>query len=312
MRWKGRKQSSNVEDRRGQRMPASGGGARRAGGGLLNLLLMGFMRASGKTRVVMIVVGLLAFMFFREPLMQILGLSSNVATGPRIEQTTGNAGQNDEMKAYLSTMMADNEQVWSQILPKYGVKFRPCKMVIYSERTRTPGGLADARMGPFYSPGDETIYIDPSFFRELKEKFGATGDFAEAYVVAHEYGHHIENILGRLDELHKYRGRLSKTDYNKKSVRVELHADFLSGVFARSAQETFGTFLEEGDIEEAMRAAQAIGDDRIQKNFGPGYVDPDSFTHGTSAQRAKWFKMGLESGDLQVGEQLYKLPYEQL
>jgi uncharacterized protein len=185
-------------------------------------------------------------------------------------------------------------------------------MVIYSKRTRTPGGLADARMGPFYSPGDETIYIDPTFFRELKEKFGATGDFAEAYVVAHEYGHHIENILDRLDELHKYRGRLSKTDYNKKSVRVELHADFLSGVFARNAQETFRTFLEEVDIEEAMRCAQAIGDDRIQKELGPGYVDPDSFTHGTSAQRAKWFKQGLESGDLQVGEQIYKMAYEQL
>lgn len=310
MEWKGRRQSSNVEDRRGQSMPT-----RRAGGGggaLGGLLMSLFMRGSARTKIIMLVVVLFGFFIFKGQFLEILGLTgSSSSYAPQIEQT-GGGGQNDEMRAYLSTMMGDNEQVWGALLPKYGVKYRPCRMVIYTGRTQTKGGIADARMGPFYMPLGETIYIDPTFFQELKQKFGATGDFAEAYVVAHEYGHHIQKILGRLDELHSKQGKISKTEYNRASVRVELHADFLAGVFARSAESTFGTFLDQGDIEEAMRCAQAIGDDRIQKELGPGYVNPDSFTHGTSAQRARWFNKGFETGDLQVGEQLYSLPYDQL
>lgn len=310
MQWKGRRQSSNVEDRRGEKVSA-GGGYSRAGSGLLNILLMGFLRASPKVKLIMVAVAAIGFIFFRGPMMQLLSSSTGVSTtSPRIEQTT--PGQDDEMRAYLSTMMADNEEVWTRILSRTRYEFRPSRMVIYSQRTSTPGGLADAEMGPFYLPNNQTIYIDPSFFRELKEKFGADGDFAEAYVVAHEYGHHIQNIFGRLKELHSKQGKISKTEYNHASVRVELHADFLAGVFARNAQETFGQFLEQGDIEEAMRAAQAIGDDRLQRDYGPGYVNPDSFTHGTSAQRARWFNKGFETGDLSVGEQLYELPYEQL
>lgn len=310
MQWKGRRQSSNVEDRRGESVPG-GGGFSRAGGGLLNILLLGFLRASPKTKLIMIVVAAIGFIFFRGPIMQLLSSSpGGTVTSSSVERTA--PGENDEMRAYLSTMMADNEEVWSRVLSQTRYDYRPCRMVIYSTRTSTPGGIADARMGPFYLPNNQTIYIDPSFFRELKEKFGADGDFAEAYVVAHEYGHHIQNIFGRLRELHAQQGRISKTEYNRASVRVELHADFLAGVFARSAQATFGEFLERGDIEEAMRAAQAIGDDRLQKEYGPGYVNPDSFTHGTSAQRARWFNRGFETGDLRVGEQLYSLPYDQL
>lgn len=275
------------------------------------MLLMGFVRASPKVKIIMVVVAAIGFVFFRGPMMQLLSTSSGSSTtSPRIEQTT--PGEDDEMRAYLSTMMADNEEVWTRVLSQTRYEFRPSRMVIYSQRTSTPGGIADARMGPFYLPNNQTIYIDPSFFRELKEKFGANGDFAEAYVVAHEYGHHIQNILGRLKELHSKQGKVSKIEYNHASVRVELQADFLAGVFARNAQNTFGQFLESGDIEEAMRAAQAIGDDRIQKDLGPGHVNPDSFTHGTSAQRARWFNEGFESGDLRVGEQLFTLPYEQL
>lgn len=308
MEWKGRRQSSNVEDRRGQSMPSRRGGG---GGAIGSLLMTLFMRGSAKTKIIMVVVVLFGFFIFKGQFLEILGLSSSSSSySSQIEQTGG--GQNDEMRAYLSTMMGDNEQVWGTLLPKFSVKYRPCRMVIYTGRTQTKGGIADARMGPFYLPVSETIYIDPTFFQELKQKFGATGDFAEAYVVAHEYGHHIQKILGRLDELHSQQGRISKTEYNKASVRVELHADFLAGVFARHADSTFGNFLEQGDIEEAMRCAQAIGDDRIQKELGPGYVNPDSFTHGTSAQRARWFNEGYESGDLRLGEELYKLPYEQL
>ncbi|MDF1656227.1 MAG: neutral zinc metallopeptidase [Verrucomicrobiales bacterium] len=306
MRWRGRQQSRNVEDRRGQRMPA--GRAMRGGGGLLNILLLGFVRASPKVKLIMIVIAAVAFLFFRGPLVEILGLSS--ATSPGIQQT-GEA-PNDEMEAYLSTMMADNESIWPPVLTRYGIDYRPCKMVIYTGRTMTKGGLADARSGPFYAPSEETIYIDPTFFRELKERFGATGDFAEAYVVAHEYAHHVQNLMGRLDELHKLRGRMPTSEYNKRSVRVELHADFLAGVFAKTAESTFSGFLEAGDIEEAMRCAAAIGDDRIQAKYGSGKINPESFTHGTSEQRVKWFNEGVSTGDLRRGEALYSLPFEQL
>lgn len=280
----------------------------RVGGGsqLINLLLLGFLRASPKGKLVILLIVGIAFFLFRGQLTSLLGVSS--ASSPQV-QTTDASSADDEMEQYLRTMMGDNEQVWGALLPRYGVEYSPCQMVIYTGRTMTKGGLADARMGPFYAPAERTIYIDPTFFRELKERFGATGDFAEAYVVAHEYAHHIQNILGRLDQLHSARARLSKTEFNKGSVRVELHADFLSGVFAHHAEGIFRDFLDAGDIEEAMRAAAAIGDDRIQRDFGPGYVNPDSFTHGTSEQRARWFRKGFESGDLGLGEQLYELDY---
>ena len=273
------------------------------------MLMLLFVRGSMKVRIAMLVVLVLGFVFFRGPLMEMLGFSSAPSSGgPGIESVQ----PGDSTSAFLATLMGDNERVWGALLPEHQIRFRPSRMVIYTERTRTPGGIADARTGPFYLPQDETIYIDPHFFAELKQRFGAKGDFAEAYVVCHEYGHHIQQILGRLEELHSLRGKVSKTEFNNQSVRVELHADFLAGVFAYHAQRTFKEFLEQGDIEEAMVAAEAIGDDRIQRDFGSGYVNPDSFTHGTSAQRAKWFNRGLETGDLSVGESLYSLPYDEL
>ena len=286
------------------------GGTRGASGGLLNVLLVGFLRASPKTRLVMVVVAAVAFLFFRGPFLEILGFAGGGSAA--IRQAGGGTAPEDEIDDYLRTMMGDNEQVWPRLLAPFQIPYRPCRMVIYTSRTQTPGGIADARSGPFYSPGDETIYLDPTFFDELKQRFGATGDFAEAYVVAHEYAHYIQNLMGRLDELHQLRGRLSTAEYNKRSVRVELHADFLAGVFARSAESAFGDFLETGDIEEAMRCAAAIGDDRIQADFGSGRIRPESFTHGSSSQRVKWFKEGFATGELQVGERLFTLAYEEL
>lgn len=267
-----------------------------------------FSKGSGKTRVLMLLALVVGFLLFRGPMLQILGISSGQQPA-RHEQVAHTP--TDEMRAYLSTMVADNEDVWTAILAKHEIRYRPAKMVIYSDRTPLPSGYADAKMGPFYLPTNETIYIDPSFFQELKQKFGARGDFAEAYVVAHEYGHHIQNSLGRLKELHSKHGKVSKTDYNQHSVRVELQADFLAGVFAHHASRTFNDFLENGDIEEAMRCAEAIGDDRLQMQ-SQGRVIKDSFTHGTSKQRAYWFNKGYTSGDLRAGEALYSLPYNQL
>jgi hypothetical protein len=269
------------------------------------------MRGSMKMRIILIAACLLGLVVFKGSFLEILGLSS-APVGPSTQAEQTGVLPQDEMGAYLATMMGDNETIWPSIFLQHRIEFRPARMVIYTQRTQTPGGIADARMGPFYLPDNETIYIDPSFFIELKQKFGAAGDFAEAYVIAHEYGHHIQQLLGRLSELHALRGKISKTKYNQQSVRVELQADFLAGVFAHHAQSSFNEFLEQGDIEEAMRCAEAIGDDRIQKELGPGYVDPDSFTHGTSAQRARWFNQGFKTGDLQVGEALFSLPYEKL
>ncbi len=258
----------------------------------------------------MIVIGVIiaCFVFKINPLTM-LGLVSNGSSNARIVKKAG-SNPDPETAHYLKTIKAYNEDVWKAILPKYNIKYRPSKMVIYEERTITGGGIADARMGPFYMPADETVYIDPSFFRELKEKFGAKGDFAEAYVIAHEVGHHIQKIIGRSDWLHRQQGRVSKVEYNHSSVRLELHADFLAGVFAHYGQEKFN-FLENGDIQEAMDCAEAIGDNRIQER-AQGYVQPDLFTHGTSAQRKRWFMLGYKTGDLRQGEQLFTLPYEDL
>lgn len=182
-------------------------------------------------------------------------------------------------------------------------------MVIYTGRTQTAGGVADARMGPFYMPADQTIYIDPTFFQEMKDRFGAAGDFAQANVVAHEVGHHIQHLLHITDKVHSQRGKISDTEYNRLSVRLELQADFLAGVFAHHAEDQF-KFLEDGDIEEAMRCAEAIGDDRLQQ-MSRGEIEPDLFTHGTSAQRKRWFMKGFQSGNLQDGD-TFSIPYDQL
>ena len=201
--------------------------------------------------------------------------------------------------------------MWRELFRKhYQREYREPKLVLYAGEVQTAGGIASAAMGPFYSPTDERVYIDLSFCEELKTRFRAPGDFAIAYVLAHEVGHHVQKQLGYTDLVDGQRGSAGKAAQNRLSVRLELQADFLAGVWACHADRSKG-ILEMGDIDEGLQAASAVGDDRLQKE-SRGYVIPDSFTHGTSAQRVKWFRLGLESGDLSLAERLFKVPDQQL
>ena len=206
----------------------------------------------------------------------------------------------DEHAAFISTVLADTEDVWNGLFERAGERYAEPKLVLFRGQVQSACGFASAASGPFYCPGDQKVYLDLSFFDELKRRFNAPGDFAQAYVVAHEVGHHVQRLLGTTDKVHRMKGRVSEEEYNALSVRLELQADFFAGVWAHHAQRQFD-MLESGDIEEALRAASAIGDDAIQKR-SRGYVVPESFTHGTSAQRVKWFRRGFETGDLSQGD----------
>jgi predicted metalloprotease len=206
----------------------------------------------------------------------------------------------DERKEFVSVVLADTEEVWHKLFKQMGKNYEEPRLVLFRGRVESACGMADSAVGPFYCPRDHKVSIDLQFFEELQRKFGAPGDFAQAYVIAHEVGHHVQNLLGTSDWVHNQRGRLSKTQYNQLSVRLELQADFFAGVWAHHAQK-MRNILEEGDIEEAMRAAEAIGDDRLQRQ-SQGYVVPDSFTHGSSEQRARWFRRGLQTGDMRRGD----------
>jgi predicted metalloprotease len=206
----------------------------------------------------------------------------------------------DERKEFVSVVLADTEEVWHKLFQQRGRRYEEPKLVLFRGRVESACGLASSAVGPFYCPADHKVYIDLQFFEELQRKFGAPGDFAQAYVIAHEVGHHVQNLLGTSDWVHDQRSRLSKSEYNQLSVRLELQADFFAGVWAHHAHR-MRNILEEGDIEEAMRAAQAIGDDRLQRQT-QGYVVPDSFTHGSSEQRARWFRRGFQTGDMEAGD----------
>ena len=196
-------------------------------------------------------------------------------------------------------MLAETENVWHGIFEEEGTTYREPKLVLFSGRVESACGIAGAATGPFYCPGDEKLYIDLSFFEELQKRFKAPGDFAMAYVIAHEVGHHIQNLTGVMDKMNGLRSRLSEEEYNKYSVRLELQADFYAGIWAHYTEQQ--DLLEGGDLEEALNAASAVGDDRIQKQ-SQGYVVPESFTHGTSEQRKKWFYKGFTSGDIRQGD----------
>ncbi len=197
-------------------------------------------------------------------------------------------------------VLADTEKVWRAQFQRMGRTYQEPQLVLFSGRVQSACGLASAATGPFYCPGDQKVYVDLDFYRELKERFDAPGDFAQAYVLAHEVGHHVQNLLGITDQVDGMRGRLSEVEFNKVSVRLELQADFLAGMWAHHAQRQWN-ILEAGDLEEALNAASAIGDDRIQRQ-AQGHVVPDSFTHGSSAQRIRWFRRGLETGDFAQGD----------
>lgn len=278
MKWQGRRKSSNVEDRRGSGGGGSGRGLAFGGGGI--------------GLVIIIVITLLSGGNFGDILENIVGGGPSQAP---YEETS----QDRELAEFVSVVLADTEDVWKEVFNKNGLKYREPTLVIFNESVNSACGVAGASMGPFYCPPDEKLYIDLSFYKDLNQKYGASGDFAMAYVVAHEVGHHVQNLLGISEQVQALRPKLSDKEYNKYSVKLELQADYLAGVWAHF-EEDMG-LLDEGDIEEALNAASAIGDDKLQKQSS-GRVVPDSFTHGTSKQRMDWFYKGYKLGTLEGGD----------
>jgi uncharacterized protein len=287
MKWEGQDQSSNVEDRRGDGPQRTGGGMPRIGG-----------RGVG---IGTIVIALVAGWIFGINPLTVLGLLSGGGGGAVMEapQAQGPAKPppaNDRAAAFVSTVLRDTEVVWGQQLPRAGMAYQEPRLVLFRGATPTACGTGESAMGPFYCPGDAKVYIDLDFFDTLSRRMGAPGDFAQAYVVAHEVGHHIQNLMGITGKVDGMRGRLSQQQMNALSVRVELQADCLAGVWAHHSQAGKG-WLERGDIEEALNAAAQIGDDTLQK-AAQGRIVPESFTHGSAQQRTTWFKRGLESGQV--------------
>lgn len=276
MRWSGRRESGNVEDRR--RMS---GGKIAVGGGAIGLII------------------LLINMFMGGDTSQLLnGVQQQLNAN---QNTTADINpEEDEMARFVSVALADNEDVWNKIFSESGMQYEEPRLVLFHDAIESGCGNASSASGPFYCPADHKVYMDLSFFDELKNRFGAKGgDFAIAYVIAHEVGHHVQNLLGTSDKVHTLQEQSGEKEANKLSVALELQADFFAGVWAHHDQK-MKNVLEEGDIEEALSAASAVGDDHLQKQ-AQGYVVPDAFTHGTSAQRMYWFKRGFESGDLKQG-----------
>jgi len=274
MRWQTGRRSQNVEDRRGMR-------SRTLVGGGLGL----------------VIVVVLAVLFGADPqsLLQQMVVEEQVsAPAPGVDPSQ------DPLADFVSVILGDTEDVWREIFAQQGNAYREPKLVLFTGQVQSACGFANAAAGPFYCPADEKVYIDLGFYHDLRDRFQAPGDFAQAYVIAHEVGHHVQNLLGISDRVQAARGRLSEEDSNQMSVRLELQADFLAGVWAHHAQRA-RDLLEAGDIEEGLRAASAIGDDRLQLET-QGYVVPESFTHGTSEQRVAWFRRGLDTGDLRQGD----------
>ena len=275
MKWEGNRRSENVEDRRGSG-PMIGG--RSIGIGTIAVALIGGW-----------VLGV-------NPLT-ILGMLSGGTPALEQQSAAQNPPANDQMAQFVSTVLADTEDVWGELFRQGQANYQKPKLVLFSGATATACGTGQAAMGPFYCPGDQKVYIDLSFYDQLKNQLGAPGDFAQAYVIAHEVGHHVQNLMGITDKVDQMRGRLSSTQYNQLSVKLELQADCFAGVWAHHANQA-RAILEQGDVAEAMNAAAKIGDDALQR-AQTGQVVPDSFTHGTSAQRQRWFQQGLDSGRVQ-------------
>jgi predicted metalloprotease len=274
MQWLGRRQSSNVDDRRGIT-----GGHIAAGGGILGVIFLvaKFLLGGG----------------------DVSDLQQAMPQGQQQEMTAEEKAADDKRAAFVKVVLADTEDVWDKIFSDEGKQYTKPTLVLFRGATQSGCGYASAATGPFYCPADHDLYIDLSFAEELQNRFHATGDFAMAYVVAHEVGHHVQYLMGLTDKIDRLRQSLSETEYNKYSVMMELQADFYAGVWAHYDQK-MKNVLDKNDIEEALNAANAIGDDRLQKE-AQGEVTPDSFTHGTSAQRMYWFKKGYDTGDISQG-----------
>ncbi len=294
MRWRRNRRSSNVEDHRSMRASGFGG----SGGGMLRLLPIVF-KFLGFKGTAILVVGLLGYGLLTGNLGSMLGGSAvrqSVDPGTSVQQPLQETAEEKKLVDFVSTVLADTEDTWKVIFQQNGMRYKAPKLVLFRDAVRSACGFAQSAMGPFYCPGDQKVYIDLNFFGQLKNRFKAPGDFAQAYVIAHEIGHHIQTLMGISAKVSKARKRLSETESNKLSVRQELQADCLAGVWANHANRV-RQLLEEGDLEEGLTAASAIGDDTLQKQ-STGYVSPDSFTHGSARQRVKWFKTGLAGGDL--------------
>jgi predicted metalloprotease len=271
MIWKGRQGSSNIEDQRGTKL-----GGIAAGGGAIGIII---------TIIVTLISG---------------GNAGDILNNLIAEQQNNvvsyqETAQEAELSDFVSVVLADTEQIWTEVFKADGKVYTPATLVMFTDSVQSACGIAGSVTGPFYCPSDSKIYVDLGFFDELRVRFGAPGDFAIAYVIAHEVGHNVQNLLGVMDQMESLSQQVSQEEYNKYSVRLELQADYLAGVWAYYAEEL--GYLEKGDLEEALNAASAVGDDRIQKQT-QGYVVPDSFTHGTSEQRSRWFYKGYEAGNL--------------
>jgi len=275
MRWRDRRQSDNIEDRRG-----FGGKGIAVGGGLGGLVIL-----------------VLALIFGADPSQLLEQVPNNPGSSVPASRSTN--PEEEELKQFVGVVLAETEDVWSTVFRQANREYRKPTLVLFRDSVSSACGRAGAAVGPFYCPVDQKLYIDLSFFRELKTRFGAPGDFAVAYVVAHEVGHHVQNLLGTMDRVSNAQGRTSQENANALSVRLELQADFLAGVWANKAASR--GIVEPGDIEEALGAATAVGDDRLQRE-AQGYVVPDSFTHGSSQQRVEWFRRGFDTGDINQGD----------
>ena len=285
MKWDGNRQSDNVEDRRSEN---GGGGGFRVGGGGGRSIGLGS-----------IVIALVAGWAFGINPLTILGVISGGDMAPVAQQAPAQRPPaDDRMARFVSTVLADTEDVWKDVFKQGGSRYQEPKLVLFRGATPTACGTGESAMGPFYCPGDQKVYIDLGFYQTLRDELGAPGEFAQAYVVAHEVGHHVQNLLGISEKMDSMRGRVSQKEYNALSVRLELQADCFAGLWANKSNESRQT-LEGGDIEAAMNAAAKIGDDALQQK-AQGRVVPDSFTHGTSAQRVRWFNTGLQSGNLKA------------
>lgn len=280
MLWKGRRESGNVDDRRGM-----SGGKVAAGGGVIGIiiLLINFMMSDG----------------------DLSKLQVQLPQGQTTQLSPEEKAADDERAAFVKVVLAETEDVWNKIFAENGLQYAEPTLVLFRGSVQSGCGGASSEVGPFYCPADQNLYIDLSFYEDLQTKLNAPGDFPMAYVVAHEVGHHIQKLTGVSDKMHELRSRLSETEYNKYSVMMELQADFYAGVWAHHTQK-MKNILEEGDIEEALTAANAIGDDNLQKR-SQGYVVPDAFTHGTSEQRVYWFSKGFKTGDIKQGDTFSEL-----
>jgi len=297
MKWQGRRKSSNVEDRRGQ---SSGGGMNFGGSGGRGIspLLLGPLVKLLFSKTVLIIIGGLILVMWLTGTNPISLLSQFMGGGQTTQVDTNYqaTAEEEQLAEFTSVVLADTEDVWNSLMDGY----REPGLVLFTGGVESACGNASSATGPFYCPGDEKVYIDLSFFQDMGRKLGAHGDFAQAYVIAHEVGHHVQRLDGTLDRVQSKRGKLPEAEFNRLMVMLELQADFYAGVWAHHTQK-INNSLEPGDLDEALNAASSVGDDRLQKQ-ATGRIVPDSFTHGTSEQRSRWFKLGFDTGDVTLGD----------